>query len=126
MGLLKFNCPHCSQALEAAEETGGSKFGCPKCGQEAEVPITATAAVAAPAATASEPVCSICLSPIAQSDSKTACPSCDAAYHAECWTENAGCAVYGCSQAPAVESRRAIEIPVSYWGQEHKNCPQCG
>jgi predicted RNA-binding Zn-ribbon protein involved in translation (DUF1610 family) len=44
----------------------------------------------------------------------------------ECWTENGGCAAYGCSQAPAVESRRSIEIPVSYWGQENKNCPKCG
>jgi hypothetical protein len=25
-----------------------------------------------------------------------------------------------------VESRRAIEIPKSYWGQENKNCPKCG
>jgi predicted RNA-binding Zn-ribbon protein involved in translation (DUF1610 family) len=124
MGLIKFNCPHCSQPLEAAEESAGSKFACPKCGQDAEVPAPAVAT--APASGASDPVCSICLSPIAESDSKNACPSCNAAYHSECWTENAGCAVYGCSQAPVVESRRAIEIPVSYWGQENKNCPKCG
>jgi hypothetical protein len=74
----------------------------------------------------SGPVCAICLSPITDTDEKTSCPSCNAAYHAECWNENGGCAVYGCSQAPVVESRRAIEIPMSYWGQEHKMCPKCG
>ena len=128
MGLIKFTCPHCSQLLEAPEEAAGNRFACPKCNQEAEVPtgVPATPVSAAPVPTASGAVCSICLSPIAETDSRTACPSCNAEYHSECWTENGGCAVYGCSQAPAVESRRAIEIPVSYWGQEHKNCPKCG
>ena len=32
---------------------------------------------------------------------------------------------YGCSQVPAVEERRAIEIPVSL-GQGNKKCPKCG
>jgi len=70
--------------------------------------------------------CGICLSPIAQAEAKQNCSACNAVYHAECWEENAGCAVYGCSQVPAVELRRAVEIPVSYWGQENKQCPGCG
>jgi hypothetical protein len=73
-----------------------------------------------------DPICAICLSPIGREDAPTVCPACHAVYHAECWQENGGCAVYGCSQVPATESRRAIEIPVSYWGQENKNCPKCG
>jgi len=72
------------------------------------------------------PVCAICLSAIGAGDTKTVCPACQAEYHADCWQENGGCAVYGCSQVPAVEHRRAIEIPVSYWGQENKKCPKCG
>ncbi|MEJ0090905.1 MAG: RING finger protein [Limisphaerales bacterium] len=72
------------------------------------------------------PICAICLSAISNEDAKTACPACNAGYHTGCWQENGGCAVYGCSQAPAVESRRAIEIPLSYWGRENKNCPKCG
>ncbi len=72
------------------------------------------------------PVCAICLSAIGTEDAKTICPACDAQYHAGCWEENGGCAVYGCSQVPAIEQRRAIEIPVSYWGQENKKCPKCG
>lgn len=74
----------------------------------------------------SDPICAICLSPIAPGDAKTICPACNAEYHADCWQENGGCAVYGCPEVPAVESRSAIEIPVSYWGQENKNCPKCG
>ncbi len=54
------------------------------------------------------------------------CPACNTEYHAECWQENGGCGVYGCAQAPAVEQRGTLEIPVSYWGQENKPCPSCG
>src|SRR5687767_4121404 len=71
-------------------------------------------------------VCGICLTPLQPTDSVAACPSCQSQYHNDCWLENGGCGAYGCSQAPAVEQRRAIEIPVSFWGQEHKPCPACG
>lgn len=71
-------------------------------------------------------ICAICLSPVEAAEEKTACPACNALYHAECWNENGGCAVYGCPQVPPVEKRQAIEIPISYWGQENKKCPNCG
>ncbi len=71
-------------------------------------------------------ICAICLSPVESGDEKAACPACNAVYHAECWNENGGCAVYGCAQVPVVEKRQAIEIPVSYWGRENKKCPNCG
>ncbi len=74
----------------------------------------------------SQPICVICQSPLAPEDSTTVCPSCQAPYHEDCWHENGGCGVYGCSQVPEIEARRSIEIPVSYWGQEHKPCPACG
>ena len=70
--------------------------------------------------------CAICLSPVAHGEAETKCGECDALYHAECWQENGGCAVYGCSQVPVIEQRNALEIPVSYWGQENKPCPDCG
>ena len=124
MGLLKFTCPHCAQHLEAPEEAAGTPFPCPGCGQQIEVPIAVPSH--ARLTTAAGPVCAICLSTIADTEAKTACPACNAGYHAECWNENGGCAVYGCSQAPAVEARRPIEIPMSYWGQENKKCPKCG
>ena len=70
--------------------------------------------------------CAICLSAVGPGEETTVCPACQAVYHADCWKENGGCAVYGCSQVPAVEKRQALEIPVSYWGQENKKCPSCG
>ena len=69
--------------------------------------------------------CPFCLSLISSDEAKENCPSCRAVHHHECWTENGGCAVYGCTCVPAAESRGALEIPVSYWGQEHKPCPSC-
>jgi predicted RNA-binding Zn-ribbon protein involved in translation (DUF1610 family) len=70
--------------------------------------------------------CAICLSPVSEGDAKAGCPDCKAEYHADCWQENGGCALYGCAQAPQVAQRQSIEIPVSYWGQENKPCPACG
>jgi ubiquitin-protein ligase len=79
---------------------------------------------AAPAADAS--VCSICQSPVQAQEPTSNCPACQTRYHADCWQENGGCAVYGCTEVPKVEQRRAIEIPMAYWGQEEKPCPGCG
>ena len=70
--------------------------------------------------------CGYCLSPINAGDDVETCPDCGAVYHRECWAENGGCSAYGCTKAPAVEARRSIEVPFSYWGQEHKPCPSCG
>ena len=71
-------------------------------------------------------LCAICQSPIAPEDADTHCPDCHSRYHAECWQENGGCAVYGCPQVPPTEGRAALEIPAAYWGQENKPCPRCG
>lgn len=75
--------------------------------------------------TPADHVCAICLTSIAPEDAPVACPACQAPYHLECWTENGGCGVYGCQHAPEVQLRTAMEIPVSYWGQEDKPCPAC-
>lgn len=70
--------------------------------------------------------CPFCLVDVGPGDETESCPSCHAVYHRECWIENGGCAVYGCASMAAVEGRRAIEVPFSYWGQENKPCPSCG
>jgi hypothetical protein len=69
--------------------------------------------------------CAFCLAPIGPEDAPESCPACAAKYHHDCWQENGGCAVYGCACTPVVENRRAIEVPVGYWGQENKPCPAC-
>ena len=130
MAVIDFNCPFCAQRLEAPGDAAGQPVPCPKCLKEVMVPAESATAPPRALGTArsaeNSPACAICLSPINADEAKSACPACRAEYHADCWQENGGCAVYGCSQVPAVEQRHAVEIPVSYWGQENKPCPACG
>ncbi|MFL6216869.1 MAG: RING finger protein [Blastocatellia bacterium] len=71
-------------------------------------------------------LCAICQSPLEPQGELKQCPECQSLYHADCWQENGGCAIYGCAQVPATEGRAALEIPAAYWGQEDKPCPSCG
>ena len=134
---FSFQCPNCQKELVAPIELVGVAAECPGCKQQVRVPAPATLAVpvaAAASATAtgesvtatSSALCAICQSPMGEADAKAACPDCAAVYHADCWQENRGCAVYGCPQVPPTEKHDALEIPTAYWGQEHKNCPVCG
>ena len=70
--------------------------------------------------------CGICMSAIEATDTSTTCEGCHSPYHAECWTENGGCAVYGCTHVPKTDGLKPLEIPPAYWGREDKDCPQCG
>ncbi|QIF02704.1 RING finger protein [Roseimicrobium sp. ORNL1] len=71
-------------------------------------------------------VCSICLTAVEPGGGSVECPSCTTVYHDDCWAENGGCGRYGCVETPPTEPRTDLEIPVSFWGQEHKQCPSCG
>jgi hypothetical protein len=132
MAAIVFNCPICAQRLEAPGETVGQSLPCTACQKEVVIPVESTVLTQSSVTTTEtamaeqQAVCAICLSPVKAEESKTVCPACHAEYHADCWQENGGCGVYGCSQVPAVEQRHAVEIPVSYWGQENKPCPACG
>lgn len=42
-------------------------------------------------------VCPYCQTPVSASAESVRCPGCDSPYHKDCWQENSGCAVYGCS-----------------------------
>lgn len=66
------------------------------------------------------------MSAIEAADASTACEGCQSPYHAECWAENGGCAVYGCTHVPKTDGLKPLEIPPAYWGREDKDCPQCG
>lgn len=71
-------------------------------------------------------ICLVCQTPIESDEPKSLCSSCGKPYHTECWEQNKGCAVYGCSMVPPTEALDELEIPVSYWGKEKKTCPACG
>lgn len=70
-------------------------------------------------------VCAFCHTTVEADETPRFCAACHAVHHEDCWRENRGCAVYGCAQAPATEHLRDVEMPVSFWGQEHKLCPAC-
>jgi DNA-directed RNA polymerase subunit RPC12/RpoP len=119
--MSKYICSSCGQEVESGDAKPPG-VTCPSCQQgsgaaAANVPRSGEARVE---------VCAFCLSPIGAEEAVTACPACRATYHDDCWRENGGCAVYGCSQVPTVEPRKSVEIPVSYWGRESKPCPACG
>jgi len=127
-------CPQCGSPVSQTGLTSEATVVCPSCQTALQMPaptsekepLLQSPSVASTVQTQRGAVCAICQSPFTHADNKTTCPDCHAEYHAECWQENGGCGVYGCSQVPKIEQRRAVEIPVSYWGQENKPCPSCG
>jgi len=115
-------CSSCGREFESPEGALGESGTCPACRTaDTEAPPDANVPPATQVG-----MCAFCLSPISNNEFVVACPACRTPHHDECWQENSGCAVYGCSQVPNTEPRKGIEIPVSYWGQEHKPCPACG
>lgn len=119
-------CPDCGGQPVAGTtlETQTRLPRCEKCGKASSDAATTTGGASDfPPAPAGK--CPYCLAGFQPGDEIGSCPKCQATYHLECWKENGGCAVYGCSQVPAIEGRAAIEIPFSYWGQENKPCPVC-
>lgn len=42
-------------------------------------------------------ICQFCQTNIKSGEDFILCPSCSSSYHTECWYENCGCAVYGCT-----------------------------
>lgn len=58
--------------------------------------------------------CPYCQAPIAAGDAALMCPICNAVHHADCYTENGGCAVYGCTARPTdIPSAPQMQAPVS-------------
>jgi hypothetical protein len=116
-------CSSCGREFIASDASSASGSACPDCqkwGNQGSSPVPPKDTISLPR------VCGICLSPVEAGAPTSSCTACNALYHEECWQENRGCAVYGCSQTPQVEQRSSVEIPVSFWGQENKPCPACG
>ena len=51
--------------------------------------------------------CPYCRFTFKQGAALLRCPACSAAHHDDCWTDNGGCAVVGCSAAPHADSASA-------------------
>lgn len=69
--------------------------------------------------------CMICQTGIVAGEHIVYCPSCNLPFHRECWTENRGCATYGCESAPKTIKMASPELTSNAWGGQ-KSCPACG
>jgi TM2 domain-containing membrane protein YozV len=59
-----------------------------------------------------DPVCPYCRAPLDEpAASLTVCPVCGTPHHADCFEENGGCTVFGCSAAPPAEPKLSIAEP---------------
>ncbi|WP_051979014.1 NINE protein [Edaphobacter aggregans] len=52
--------------------------------------------------------CPYCRSPFEPEDELTTCEACSTPHHTDCYAENAGCTVFGCSNGPVDEPRISI------------------
>lgn len=56
-------------------------------------------------------VCPYCRTPISEDEQVTACEGCDTRHHAECYAENGGCTIFGCSCVPPEEPKLIVSAP---------------
>jgi TM2 domain-containing membrane protein YozV len=56
-------------------------------------------------------VCPYCRTNIAAGDEPLICEGCGVAHHADCYAENGGCTIFGCSKAPADEPKVSVSTP---------------
>lgn len=57
-------------------------------------------------------VCPYCRAPIEPDDAEAVvCPGCSTPHHGDCFEENGGCTIFGCSAAPAAEPKLSIGVP---------------
>lgn len=56
-------------------------------------------------------VCPYCRAPIVAEEPQKACEGCGTVHHPDCYEENGGCTIFGCSCAPAEEPKLSISAP---------------
>src|ERR1700756_1593630 len=52
--------------------------------------------------------CPYCRAPFESEDELISCEACATPHHADCYAENGGCTVFGCSRAPVGEPKISI------------------
>lgn len=55
--------------------------------------------------------CPYCRANIADADPSVTCEACGTVHHADCYQENGGCTIFGCSRAPADEPKLSVSGP---------------
>lgn len=56
-------------------------------------------------------VCPYCRGPLLAEEPVTECEGCGTRHHTECYEENGGCTIFGCSKAPIDEPKLTISAP---------------
>jgi TM2 domain-containing membrane protein YozV len=56
-------------------------------------------------------VCPYCRTPISAEETATVCEGCGTSHHSDCYVENGGCTIFGCSRAPAEEPKLTVSTP---------------
>lgn len=56
-------------------------------------------------------VCPYCRGPLLIEEQVTECDGCGTRHHADCFAENGGCTIFGCSKAPVDEPKLTIAAP---------------
>jgi hypothetical protein len=56
-------------------------------------------------------VCPYCRTKIGAEDGPMVCEGCGTAHHADCYAENRGCTIFGCSKAPGDEPKVSVSTP---------------
>lgn len=56
-------------------------------------------------------VCPYCRTPISAEETATVCEGCGTSHHSDCYVENGGCTIFGCSRAPAEELKLTVSTP---------------
>ena len=56
-------------------------------------------------------VCPYCRGPIANEEPLAVCDGCGTRHHGDCYAENGGCTIFGCSCAPAEEPKLSVSTP---------------
>lgn len=55
------------------------------------------------------PICPYCRTEVGEAEGERKdCPGCGTPHHGDCFAENGGCTVFGCSQAPADEAKVTV------------------
>ena len=55
--------------------------------------------------------CPYCRAVIEEQDQPLACEGCGTLHHSDCYAENGGCTIFGCSKAPADEPKLRVSTP---------------
>jgi hypothetical protein len=55
--------------------------------------------------------CPYCRGKFSEEDQSLVCEGCGTLHHADCYAENGGCTIFGCSKAPADEPKLSVSTP---------------